>query len=286
MQSGFDARGDALTPAEMAVKAEQIGIRKAKLNGWNTFISAILAGAFIAVGGMFATTVAAGADEMLPYGVTRLLSGLAFSLGLVAVLVGGAELFTGNTLMVMALAGHKIDLIGMLRNWGIVYAGNLIGSLVTALLSFWGGQYVFAGGVVGVLALTTATVKTSLGFFQAVVLGILANALVCLAVWLTYSARTTSDRILAIVFPISAFVAAGYEHSVANMYLIPIGLLIKDWAPATFWTVIGKSATDFTSLTWSSFIVNNLIPVTIGNIIGGSLLVGIFYWFVYLRKSA
>jgi formate/nitrite transporter len=270
----------------MAVKAEQIGIRKAKLNGWNTFISAILAGAFIAVGGMFATTVAAGADEMLPYGVTRLLSGLAFSLGLIAVLVGGAELFTGNTLMVMALAGHKIDLIGMLRNWGIVYAGNLIGSLVTALLSFWGGQYVFAGGVVGVLALTTATVKTSLGFFQAVVLGILANALVCLAVWLTYSARTTSDRILAIVFPISAFVAAGYEHSVANMYLIPIGLLIKDWAPATFWTVIGKSATDFTSLTWSSFIVNNLIPVTIGNIIGGSLLVGIFYWFVYLRKSA
>jgi len=284
MQSGSGVHGDALTPVEMAVKAEQIGIRKAKLDGWNTFVSAILAGAFIAVGGMFATTVAAGAGEMLPYGVTRVLSGLAFSLGLIAVLVGGAELFTGNTLMVMALAGHKIDLIGMLRNWVIVYAGNLVGSLVTALLSFWGGQYVFMGGVVGVLALTTATVKTNLGFFQAIVLGILANALVCLAVWLTYSARTTSDRILAIVFPISAFVAAGYEHSVANMYLIPIGLLIKDWAPATFWATIGKSATDFSNLTWSGFIINNLIPVTIGNVIGGSLLVGMFYWFIYLRK--
>jgi formate transporter len=273
---------DALLPAEMAAKAEQVGVKKAHLPAVSMFVLAVLAGAFIALGAIFATTVSAGAAG-LPYGVGRLLAGMVFSLGLILVVVGGAELFTGNNLIVMAWASGKVSTRLLAQNWLIVYLGNFVGSVATAALVFASGQYAFGQGSVGAAALATANAKAGLGFAQALALGILCNALVCLAVWLTFSARTTTDRILAIVPPITAFVAAGFEHSIANMYFIPVGLLIKAGAPGTFWAAIGKTAADYSNLNWGNFFVKNLLPVTLGNIIGGAVLVGAVYWFVYLR---
>jgi formate transporter len=285
MGQNFEIRVDALMPAEMAAKAEDIGIRKVNLDFMTTFSLAVLAGAFIAIGAIFATLVVTGAGEKLSYGVTRLLAGLVFSLGLILVIVAGAELFTGNNLIVMAWASRRISTAALLRNWVIVYAGNFVGSILTVILSLASKQYLQAGGEVGLTAINIANAKVQFTFIQALALGILANALVCLAVWLTYSARSTTDRILAIVPPITAFVAAGYEHSIANMYFIPMGLVIKDFAPASYWQAIGKTAADFSSLTWGRFLVSNLIPVTLGNIIGGALMVGAVYWFVYLHRA-
>jgi formate transporter FocA len=273
---------DALLPAEMASKAEQVGVKKAHLPALSMWVLAVLAGAFIGLGAVFSTTVASGAGG-LPYGLVRLAAGFVFSLGLILVIVGGAELFTGNNLIVMAWASGRVSTRLLLQNWVIVYLGNFAGAVATAALVFASGQYMFGQGAVGAAALATANSKAGLGFLQALLLGILCNALVCLAVWLTFSARTTTDRILAIVPPITAFVAAGFEHSIANMYFIPMGLFIKAGAPEAFWTAIGKTAADYGSLNWGNFLLNNLLPVTLGNIIGGAVLVGAVYWFVYLR---
>jgi formate/nitrite transporter len=232
------------------------------------------------VGAVFATTVAAGAGGIVPYGIVRLLSGLVFTVGLVLVIVGGAELFTGNNLIVMAWAGRKVTSGGLLRNWTIVYAGNFVGALATAALMFLTRQYTFGGGAVGTAALGTAVTKVGYGFVQAIALGVLCNALVCLAVWLTFSARSTIDKIAAILLPIAAFVAAGFEHSIANMYFIPIGLLIKGLDPA----FTAASGVDVSNLTWPSFLIANLLPVTLGNVIGGAVLVAAVYWFVFLRR--
>jgi formate transporter FocA len=274
---------DALLPPEMAAKAESIGVTKARLASSDMFVLAVLAGAFIALGAMFATTVTAGTAGAVPYGVARLLAGLVFCLGLILVVVAGAELFTGNHLIVMAWADRRVALSRMLRNWGIVYAGNLVGATSTAALLFLTKQYTFGGGEVGLAALNTAELKSGFGFGQAIALGIMCNALVCLAIWLTYSARSVTDKVLAIVFPITAFVAAGFEHSIANMYFLPIGLFVKEAAPDSFWNTIDKSASDFPDLTLGNVVIGNLLPVTAGNIIGGSLMVGLVYWLVYVR---
>ena len=280
--SSPDARSlDALLPAQMAAKAEGVGVTKAHLDAVSLFVLAVLAGAFISLGAIFATTVSAGAGD-LAFGLVRLMAGLAFSLGLILVIVGGAELFTGNALIVMAWASRKVSSALVLRNWVIVYAGNLVGALATAGVMFVSGQYTFGHGSVGLAALTIGNAKAGLDFVPAVVLGVMCNALVCLAVWLAFSARTTTDRILAIVPPIAAFVAIGFEHSVANMYFIPEAIAIRTWAPTTFWAEIGQTATDFPNLTLGAFL-GNLVPVTLGNVIGGAVLVGIAYWFVYLR---
>lgn len=274
---------DALLPPEMAAKAEMVGVKKAALPFGSMFALAVLAGAFIGLGAIISTTVVAGST--LPYGVTRLLAGLVFSLGLILVIVGGAELFTGNTLMSIAYTNRKISFGDLMRNWGIVYLGNLVGSIATAIVMFISKQYTFSGGVVGVAALNIANSKVNLEPLQAIALGIMCNALVCLAVWLCFSARSTSDKILAIIPPITAFVACGFEHSVANMYFIPIGLFIKNWGTPVFFDSIGKVAGDFSNLTWGNFFIANLLPVTIGNIIGGAVMVGAVYWYAYLRKS-
>jgi formate transporter len=278
-----EPRFDSLLPREMAAHAENVGQRKAELDSVSTFTLGVLAGAFIALGAIFSTTVAAGAGEM-PYGVGRLLTGAAFSLGLILVVVGGAELFTGNALIVMAWASRKVGTPVVLRNWLLVYAGNFVGAVATAVVAFVSGQYLFGGGSVGQAALAIGNAKTGLEFVPAVALGMLCNALVCLAVWLSFSARTTTDRILAIVPPIAAFVAAGFEHSIANMYFIPQALLIRSLAPDTFWTAIGATPADYLNVTLTGFLAN-LVPVTIGNIIGGAVMVGIVYWFVYLRPG-
>lgn len=270
---------DALPPREMARKAEQVGVSKAGLSTIETFVLSILAGAFIALGAIFATTVTTGGGE-LPYGVSRLLGGLAFSLGLILVIVAGAELFTGNNLLVMAWASRRVSTARLLRNWAIVFAGNFVGAIATAFILFASKQYEFGGGAVGVQALSIAAAKTNLGFGQAIVLGALCNALVCLAVWLCYSAHSTTDKVLAIVPPIAAFVAAGFEHSVANMFFIPMGLLVKS---NSAFVAAQTNVPDLSTLTWGNFLRANLLPVTIGNVIGGAVMVGAVYWFVYLR---
>ncbi len=274
---------DALVPKEMALKAESAGVAKASLGPLRMFALSILAGAFIALGAIFATTVTTG--SMLPFGLTRLLGGLAFCLGLILVVGAGAELFTGNNLIVMAWAGGKVTTWQLVRNWTIVYLGNFVGSVATAVMMLWSKQYTFANGVLGQNALNIANSKVNLEWGQALVLGIMCNALVCLAVWLCMGARSATDKILSIIFPITAFVAAGFEHSVANMYFIPIGLLIKSAASAEFWSQIGSNAAAFGNLTLGNFLWRNLLPVTLGNIIGGALMVGLVYWFIYLRPT-
>jgi formate/nitrite transporter len=275
-----EIRIDALLPAEMATRAAYIGVRKAEAPALTMFTLSVLAGAFIALGAVFATNTAAGASE-LPFGVAKLLTGLVFCLGLILVVVGGAELFTGNNLIVMAWASGKVSTGALFRNWVIVYLGNFVGSIGTAVLVLWSKQYTFGGGAVGETALKIASGKAGLDFFQAMALGVLCNALVCLAVWLTFSARSTIDKIAAIIFPITAFVAAGFEHSVANMYFVPYGLLIKALDPA----FVAEKGLDLTNLTWGNFLINNLLPVTIGNIIGGAVLVAAIYWSVFLRNK-
>lgn len=289
-----EIRIDALLPKEMAERAEQVGIRKAELPFLPLFTLAVLAGAFISLGAIFATIVSAGnmvitsADgtvftATLPFGVTRLLAGLVFCLGLILVVVGGAELFTGNNLIVMAWASGKVSGAALLRNWAVVYLGNFVGALGTVVLMFFTRQYTFSAGAVGVAALKIGAAKSDLAFVQALALGILCNGLVCLAVWLTFSARTTADKILAIVFPITAFVAAGFEHSIANMYFIPYALAVKYFDPA-FTVSVASQVPNLDRLTVPAFFLNNLLPVTIGNVIGGVVLVAIIYWSVYLRK--
>lgn len=274
---------DALPPAAMAEKAGQIGIKKASASISSLLVLGFLAGAYIAMGAIFATTVTSGATGILPFGVSKLLSGLTFSLGLILVVVGGAELFTGNMLISIACADGKVTIGALLRNWLIVYIANFIGSVFMAALIYYSGQYSFGHGIVGLNILTIGETKTSLAFFPAVCLGILCNMAVCLAVWLTYSARSTTDKIMAIIFPISMFVAAGFEHSVANMYYISIGLFVKGFAGTSFFEMIQKTPADFPHLTWSNFLLGNLLPVTLGNMIGGAILVGVVYWFAYLR---
>ena len=238
----------------------------------------MLAGAFIAFGGIFSTVALAGASGA-PWGATRVLAGVVFSVGLILVIVGGAELFTGNNLIVMAWAGGRVSTWALLRNWTLVYVGNFAGAVGIALLACGGRLHEAGGGAVGATALGIAAAKLQLGFVQAVLLGILCNVLVCLAVWLAYSARSTTDRVLAIVPPIAAFVAAGFEHSVANMYFVPFALLVTFLDPG----FTAARGIDIHTLTWDDFIVRNLLPVTLGNVIGGALLVGGVYWFVYLR---
>ena len=275
---------DAIMPPAMAVRAEASGVNRASIDLATLLVLSVVAGAFVSFGAIFATTVSAGGAE-LPYGIVRLLVGLAFCAGLIMVIIGGAELFTGNNLLIMAWASNKVTTRAVVLNWVLSFAGNFVGAIATAALMFYSTQYTFGGGSVGLTALNIANAKTSLAFVPALTLGIMCNALVCVAVWMCFSARTNIDRVVTVVPPIAAFAAAGFEHSIANIYFIPMGLFIKAGAPDSFWKAIGKTAADFPELTWSNFLVGNLVPVTIGNIIGGSLMVAAVYWFVYLRKK-
>jgi formate/nitrite transporter len=275
---------DAIMPASMAVRAEQSGVKRASTDPLTILVLSVLAGAFVSFGAIFATTVTAGTG--LSFGVSRLLTGLVFSAGLIMVIIAGAELFTGNNIIVMAWASGKVKTRALLLNWVLSFAGNFAGAILTAALMFYTTQYTFGDGAVGLVALNTANTKATLAFIPALTLGIMCNVLVCLAVWMCFSARTNIDRVVTAVPPIAAFAAAGFEHCIANIYFIPMGLFIKAGAPDSFWTAIGKSASEFSGLTWSNFLLGNLLPVTIGNIIGGSIMIAAVYWFVYLRKSS
>lgn len=256
---------DVVSPARIARLVEEVGVRKVQLPFVSTLTLGILAGTFIAFGSMFYTVTITGSE--LGFGPTRLLGGLAFSLGLILVIVGGAELFTGNSLIVLACASRRITVAALLRNWGLVYVGNLVGALVTAVLVHLSGVLTLGDGAVGITADAIALAKTSLDPGQAFVRGILCNIMVCLAVWMCFAAHSVSGKAVAIIFPVTAFVALGFEHSIANMYLIPVGMLNRD------------GAIDFAAL------FANLIPVTVGNVIGGGVLVALVYWLVYLRPS-
>ncbi|MDP2938930.1 MAG: formate/nitrite transporter family protein [Candidatus Omnitrophota bacterium] len=279
-----ELRFDAYSPKEIAARIETIGIGKANLNLLTKLTLSILAGVFIAFGAVLFTLVVH--DSKFSFGITQLIGGLSFCLGLILVVVAGAELFTGNNLLVMAFVSRKITLYQLLRNWTIVYIGNFIGAISIALWIYLARQWEMDNALVGAKALLIANAKVSLPFLVAFSRGVLCNALVCLAVWLCMSGRSTTDKILAIIFPITAFVALGFEHSVANMYFIPMGLLLKNDASVlqAVATMTGKTI-DFSGLTAQTLLVNNLLPVTLGNIVGGGVLVGLVYWFVYLRHK-
>lgn len=266
---------DALLPADIARKAEETGVAKAGMDPVRLFALAVLAGAFIGLGAMAATTMWTGLGALAPFGLARMLGGLVFALGLILVVLGGAELFTGNNLMVMAAASRRISLASLLRAWSIVFAGNLVGAIGTALLVFLSGHHLLADGSVGQQAFAIGASKVALPFVRAFFMGVLCNVLVCLAVWLCYGAHSTTDKLLAILFPIAAFVAAGFEHSVANMYFIPQAMMIQHWAP--------ELTSESAPLVTSGGLFANLLPVTLGNIVGGGVLVGLIYWFIYLR---
>lgn len=274
---------DALLPPAMALACERVGAAKAERDAVGLFTLGVLAGAFIAFGAVFMTTVLTESAS-LPWGVARLLAGIVFSLGLILVIVGGAELFTGDALMVVAWASGRIGLKALLRAWSIVYLGNIIGALVTVVIVFLAAQHSFSAGSVGKTALAIASAKAALPTFQLLCLAVLCNVLVCLAVWMSFAARTLVDKVVVIVPPVAAFVAAGFEHSIANIYLLPYGLLIKSFAGAEFWTAIGQSAAAYPALTLANTLHNVAIS-TLGNLIGGSLLVGTVYWFIYLRPG-
>lgn len=254
---------DAYSPPQMARLVSSVGVRKANLPALQVWMLGILAGAFIAFGAMLFTLVMTGSD--LGFGLSRWLGGIAFSLGLILVIVGGAELFTGNNLIVMAWAEANITTAQLARNWLLVYVANFVGALGSVALVWFSGTLELGGGAVAGTAAAIAAAKVELGFAEAFVRGILCNVLVCLAVWLCFAAHHVSGKILSILFPISAFVALGFEHSVANMYLIPIGMLAAG------------GTVDVLAF------AGNLIPVTLGNIVGGSGFVALTYWVIYLR---
>lgn len=272
---------DDRTPPEIAQKAEAFYTQKTEVRLGNLALLALLAGIYIAFGSVFFLVVLAGGEGMAPFGMIRLIAGIAFSLGLILVVVGGAELFTGNTLMVIPRAQERATTGEIAQAWVVVYAGNLIGSLIVVTLFFLAGGHSAGDGQVGAAALKTAGDKAGLTWGQAIASGVLANMLVCLAVWLSLAARTTPGKILAIVPPIAGFVAAGFEHSVANMSLIPLGLIVQSFADDTFWQAVQHAPTAFPALTMGG-LLRNLAGSTAGNILGG-VAIGLAYWYAYRR---
>ncbi|XMB85889.1 formate/nitrite transporter family protein [Mycoplasmatota bacterium WC44] len=273
-----------LTPAEIASTTIQTGIKKVKLSFAQQLILGILAGAFIS----FASEGSNMASFNLfakpeTYGLGKVLAGSIFGTGLMLVLLAGGELFTGNTLIIISVLEGKVKVSEMLKNWGTVYTGNLIGSVLIAFMMVQSGLFNSGSNVLGAVTIKLAAYKVNLPFISALYLGIMANWLVCLAVWLAYGAKNMVGKILGMFFPIWLFVTSGFEHSIANMYYIPAGILAKsnvDWVAESH-----LSPEKLANLNWNTFIINNLLPVTLGNIIGGGIFVGFIYWFVYLKGN-
>lgn len=275
---------DMLLPAAMAKIAEDAGVYKATKHPLKTFYLAITAGVFISIAFVFYITATTG-TAAVPFGLAKLVGGICFSMGLMLVVVCGADLFTSTVLTVVAKASGRITWRQLAINWLNVYVGNLFGALIFVVLIWFSGQYMAANGLWGLNVLQTADHKLHHTFVEAVCLGILANLMVCLAVWMSYSGRSLMDKMFAMILPVAMFVASGFEHSIANMFMIPMGIVVKHFAAPEFWQTIGATPEQFAHLTVSNFIIDNLIPVTIGNIIGGALLVGLTYWVIYLRDG-
>lgn len=271
-----------LKPAEILDYTINTGIDKSGGRFFKLLFLSIMAGAFIAFAAEGSNMAAFNLFyEPATYGLGKALAGAVFGTGLMLVVLCGGELFTGNTLILAAVCDKKVKVYTMLRNWVIVYIGNLMGSIFIAYMMYQSGLFTSGADVLGAVTIKIAAYKTGLSFLQAFYLGIMCNWLVCLAVWLSYGADTMAGKIFGIFFPIWLFITSGFEHSVANMYYIPAGILAK--ANEHFVELSHVSAEALNHLTWSSFFINNLVPVTLGNIVGGGVFVGIAYWFVYKK---
>lgn len=262
---------DAFSPKEIAARVEEIGVTKARLPFLSMLMLSILAGAFIGLGALYFVIVKS--DPTLGFAARQILGGAVFSLGLILVVVAGAELFTGNNLLAMAWADGKISTLDVLRNWAIVCCGNFIGAAGLALLVYLSRHAEMNNGAIAQEYLSIAAAKAAMPFWTAFFKGVMCNVLVCMAVWMAFAGRSVVDKVVSIIFPISAFVAAGFEHSVANMYFFPLAMLLQ---------VDGATAD---AITWADFF-RNMLPVIMGNIIGGSVLVGLVYHIIYRRASA
>lgn len=261
---------EAFSPRQIAAKIESVGVVKARLPFFTMLMLGVLAGVFIGIGSMFSVIVKS--DGGLTFATAAILSGIAFSLGLFIVIIAGAELFTGNNLLIMAWAYRRITTRELLRNWGVVFAGNLIGAMSFAAVVFLSGHASLNDGAIAEKYLAIAAAKCALPFWPAFFRGVLCNVLVCLAVWMATAGRSVFDKFIAVTFPVTAFVAAGFEHSIANLYFFPMAWLLQ-----TF----DRSAE--VAVTWSG-VIGNLVPVILGNIVGGGVLVGLVYYLVYLRR--
>ncbi len=264
---------DAFSPKEIAARAEAIGVAKARLPLLSMLMLSVLAGAFIGLGALYFVLVKS--DPSLGFAASQLLGGVAFSLGLLLVIVAGAELFTGNNLLVIAWADGKISIRELLRNWAVVCTGNFIGAAGLALLVFLSRHAEMNDGAIAEQYIRIAAAKCALPFWTAFFKGVLCNVLVCMAVWMAIAGHNVADKAVAIVFPISAFVAAGFEHSIANMYLIPLAMLLESF---------GSAGAATHAVTWAG-LFRNLVPVILGNLVGGSVLVGLVYHVIYQRAS-
>ena len=275
----------AYSPPQTAVVVENKAVARARLRVTQTFALSIMAGIFVALGAQFATFVTS--DSTLHFGLTALIAGVVFSLGLILVETAGAELFTGNNLNILGYLSNRITAWELLRIWVIVYIGNFMGSLLMVCLMYKTHQFEFFHNMVGAKALLIAHKKVNLSFTEALARGVLCNALVCLNAWLCYSGRTLADKVISVIFPIGGFIASGFEHCVANMYFIPMGLVLRKNPNivAAAEKMAGKSL-DLSLLTWKGFFIHNLVPVTLGNIVGGVILIGIVFWFIYLRPHS
>ncbi|OOF71066.1 formate transporter FocA [Rodentibacter caecimuris] len=269
----------ALSPVEATTVAENTAAYKAQKKPFLSFMSGINAGACIALAFVFYTTTQT-ASSSVAWGLSKLIGGLVFSIGVIMVVILGSELFTSSTLTVIARAGGKISTRQMLQNWCSVYFGNFIGSLIITALIWFGGQTMAANSQWGLTILNTAQHKIHHSWFEAFNLGILCNIMVCVAVWMSYSGKTITDKALIMILPIGLFVASGFEHCVANMFMIPLGIITAQYSPIEFWQQLGIDQAAYADLNLSSFIFKNLIPVTLGNIIGGALCIGLFQRFL------
>jgi len=266
---------DCYSPKEIAERVENVGVTKANLPLVSQGALGMLAGGFIGLGAMFFTLVTS--DDSLSFAIARVLGGVVFSLGLILVVIAGAELFTGNNLLVMATVAGRIPPAKFAQNLVVIYLANLIGAIGLAGLVALSEYWQMNDAAVGKTAVSIAAMKCAVPFGKAFFKGVLCNVLVCLAVWLAMAGRTVTDKVLAIVFPITAFVACGFEHSVANMYFIPLGIFLKA-------QVISPGTVDLSMLNWVG-LARNLVPVTLGNLMGGAGMVGLVYWVIYRRRS-
>lgn len=263
---------DVFSPKEIAARVENSGVAKARLPWLSMFMLSVMAGVFIGLGAVYFVIIRS--DASVGFALKQSLGGVSFSLGLFLVVVAGAELFTGNNLLAMAWADRKISTRELLQNWMIVCCGNFVGALGLAILIYFSGHAEMNHGAIAQEYLHIAITKTTMPFWTALFRGILCNLLVCMAVWMALAGRSVVDKAVAIVFPISAFVAAGFEHSIANMFFIPLAMLLQ---------TSGQFDTNLAPITWLGFL-SNMLPVILGNILGGSVLVGLVYYIIYLRK--
>lgn len=268
------------SPAEIAKNYVNIGKGKVNTPVPKMFILAIMAGMFIAMAGVGASTASCTVENA---SLAKLVGAAVFPGGLAMVLIAGSELFTGNTLLLIPLMEKEVSVAGVLRNWVVVYLGNLVGSMIVSAICVWGGQLGLFSNALAVSAMGTAAAKCSMPFMQALIKGIGCNFLVCIAVWMSFAAKDIAGKFFALYLPILIFVVAGFEHSIANMYYITVGLFAK-LNPA-YLQAAADAGKDLSALTWGNMFIANLLPVTIGNIIGGGVLVGLSYWFAYLHKS-